>query len=104
LCNAGVEVEETFPDNNNLADQFEQVARAIKARTALGANRGSFFVRIGGFDTHGSLTRLTELMGQVDGALGAFEAEMKVQGMWDNVVVVTASDFGRTMTSNGAGK
>ena len=30
-----------------------------------------------------------------------FVAEMKVQGRWDDVVVVTNSDFGRTLATNG---
>lgn len=32
-----------------------------------------------------------------------FVAEMKAQNMWDSVTVLTASDFGRTLTNNGAG-
>jgi hypothetical protein len=32
-----------------------------------------------------------------------FMAEMKAQNMWDSVTVLTASDFGRTLTNNGAG-
>eukprot|EP01083_Nonionella_stella_P122430 368341_1 len=35
--------------------------------------------------------------------MDAFQAEMKRQGVWDDVVVVSVSDFGRTLTSNGAG-
>jgi uncharacterized protein (DUF1501 family) len=46
---------------------------------------------------------LDDQMGTVDDALAAFEEEMKAQNLWDNVVVVTASDFGRTLTSNGYG-
>merc|ERR1712224_914652 len=37
------------------------------------------------------------------GALGAFEDEMKKQGMWENVTVVVVSEFGRTITTNGRG-
>ena len=40
-------------------------------------------------------------MGSVDSVLGAFEREMKAQGLWDSVAVLTVSDFGRTLTSNG---
>jgi uncharacterized protein (DUF1501 family) len=100
----GVEVTTEFPQQqSSLGAQFKQVARVIKARASVGANRNSFFVRLQGFDTHGSPTELNRLMGLVDAALGAFEEEMKAQSLWDNVVVVTASDFGRTLTSNGFG-
>ena len=40
---------------------------------------------------------------QVDDALGAFEKEMKAQGLWDQTTIVTVSDFGRTLSSNGLG-
>ena len=40
-------------------------------------------------------------MQRVDAVLGAFEKEMKAQGLWDSVSVLTISDFGRTLTSNG---
>lgn len=32
-----------------------------------------------------------------------FIKEMKLQKVWDDVVIVQASEFGRTLTSNGAG-
>ncbi len=40
---------------------------------------------------------------QIDTALSAFVAEMKAQGRWEDVTVVSTSEFGRTVTSNGAG-
>ena len=43
------------------------------------------------------------LLGTVDAALESFEEEMKLQGLWGNVTVVQASEFGRTITSNGLG-
>ena len=39
----------------------------------------------------------------LDLGLKAFHSEMKAQGIWDNVVVLTGSDFSRTLTSNGRG-
>ena len=44
------------------------------------------------------------LMQQVDSVLAAFEKEMKAQGLWDSVSLLTISDFGRTLTSNGAAR
>ena len=40
---------------------------------------------------------------QVDVALASFTEEMKAQGLWDGMAVVTISDFARTMTDNGQG-
>ena len=36
-------------------------------------------------------------------ALASFRAEMKLQGLWDNVTIVQASEFGRTLTVNACG-
>ena len=36
-------------------------------------------------------------------ALRSFVNEMKSQGRWDDVTVLSASEFGRTITSNGLG-
>ena len=90
--------------DNQLADQLEQVAVLMKARELLGAKRDVFYVTIGGFDTHSDVGEtFAENMGWIDAALGSFAAEMKNQGLWENVTIVSASDFGRTLTSNGLG-
>ena len=47
--------------------------------------------------------KFSEKLVQVDDALASFEAEMRQQGLWDNVTVVQASEFGRTLTTNGLG-
>ena len=39
----------------------------------------------------------------IDHNLELFVRELKHKGVWDNVAVVTASDFGRALTSNGRG-
>ena len=41
---------------------------------------------------------------QIDTALSAFVAEMKAQGRWEDVTVVSTSEFGRTITSNGGSR
>ena len=55
-------------------------------------------------DTHSNLRDTLEAnFEQIDTALSAFVAEMKAQGRWKDVTVVSTSEFGRTITSNGAG-
>ena len=39
----------------------------------------------------------------INAALECFVAEMKAQGVWDDMAIVSLSDFGRTLTSNGLG-
>jgi uncharacterized protein (DUF1501 family) len=93
--------------NNSLAQQLQTVARIIGARGGLGAKRQVFFVSMGGFDTHDGqnmnqadlLARLSHALGYFDGAL----AGLAGGDMRGSVTLFTASDFGRTLTSNGDG-
>jgi uncharacterized protein (DUF1501 family) len=91
---------------NGLAQQLQVVARMIDAGLsgATGVRRQVFFVSLGGFDTHDLqnrnhadlMARLSQALSYFDGALGALNAR-------NNVTLFTASDFGRTFTSNGDG-
>ena len=83
---------------------LKQVATVIKARSVLGSERDVFFLRMGGFDTHKDIhTTVSSKFGQIDTDLKAFEDEMVIQGVWDNVALLAASDFGRALRSNGGG-
>lgn len=93
-----------FPGGNTLASQLQVVARLIAARQALGAKRQVFFVSLGGFDTHDNITAAHPvLMKSLGDALGAFHAALVQIGALNQVTAFTASDFGRTLTSNGDG-
>jgi uncharacterized protein (DUF1501 family) len=94
----------TFPDTGNLGLQLQMVARMIAARDKLGMRRQVFFASLGGFDTHDFLlTTHPGLMQQLAGALTAFQAAMGELGVAQQVTTFTASDFGRTLSSNGDG-
>ena len=87
-----------------LGSQLGMVARIIAARQALGMKRQVFLVSLGGFDTHNDLrTRHADLMGQLGGALAAFQSVLDGMGVGRDVTTFTASDFGRTLTVNGDG-
>jgi len=93
-----------FPAANNLGDQLHMVARLIKGRGNLGAKRQVFFVSMGGFDLHDNLVaNQVGLMQRLSDAMAAFHAQMVTQGLQNNVTAFTASDFGRTLASNGDG-
>jgi uncharacterized protein (DUF1501 family) len=93
-----------FPDTG-LGNQLRMVARLIAARDKLGLKKQCFFCSIGGFDTHGEdqLTRQSELLGEISAAVTAFYAATVELSVANNVTTFTASDFGRTFTSNGRG-
>lgn len=93
-----------FPGGNSLAAQLSAVARLISARSALGVKRQVFMVSLGGFDTHdGLIGRHEVLLSKLDGALDAFYNATVEMGVASQVTTFTASDFGRTLTSNGNG-
>ena len=93
-----------FPTGNSLADQLKMVARLIGARNSLGAKRQVFMVSIGGFDLHDNLiSQHPTLLGKVSDALTAFYNATVELGVANKVTAFTASDFGRTLASNGDG-
>ncbi len=91
---------------NPLAQQLQVVARLIEASgTAdIGAKRQVFFVSMGGFDTHDAQnTGHAQLMARLAHAMRYFDDTLGALGMRNQVTTFTASDFGRTFTSNGDG-
>ncbi|HOF52858.1 MAG TPA: DUF1501 domain-containing protein, partial [Rhodoferax sp.] len=90
--------------NNNLAQQLKMVARLIHGRTQLGNRRQVFFVSIGGFDLHdGLIAQHPTILGRVSSAMTAFYNATDEMGIANQVTTFTASDFGRTLASNGDG-
>ncbi|TQV67707.1 DUF1501 domain-containing protein [Exilibacterium tricleocarpae] len=99
----GASITTRFP-NSALGAQLKMVARTISARNTLGAKRQTFFVSVGGYDNHDELlTNQRGLLSQLSAALGAFYQATTELGISDKVTTFTASDFGRTLTSNGRG-
>ena len=92
---------------NGLAQQLQTVVRVIGARNAIGTKRQVFFVSMGGFDTHdGQNMNQADLLARISHAIGYLDTALaNVNGvdLRNNVTMFTASDFGRTITSNGDG-
>jgi len=101
---AGPVIATQFPAGNTLGDQLRIVARLISVSQELGAKRQVFFVSLGGFDNHDSiLTTHPILMTRLGAAMKAFYDATVELGVADRVAAFTASDFGRTLTSNANG-
>nr|CBA31080.1 hypothetical protein Csp_C26760 [Curvibacter putative symbiont of Hydra magnipapillata] len=93
----------TFP-TDSLGQQLKMVARLINGRSTLGVRRQVFFVSMGGFDLHDNLIRdHGGLLGKVSEAMTAFYNATVEMGVDSKVTTFTASDFGRTLASNGDG-
>lgn len=87
-----------------LANQLKMVAKTIAGRGNLGMRRNTFFVNYGGFDHHSNLlNEQATMLPVVDGAVKAFYETLVALGAENEVVLYSASDFGRTLTSNSQG-
>ena len=100
----GINLGTQFPTSNSLADQLKMVARLIGARGSLGTKRQVFLVSLSGFDLHDNLiSQHPGLLTKVSEAMTAFYNATVELGVANQVTAFTASDFGRTLTSNGDG-
>jgi uncharacterized protein (DUF1501 family) len=87
---------------------LQNVARTIALRGFLpseaNSERDVFMVGRRTFDSHQNAYSMNAgHLGAFDRDLRAFHSDMTAIRMWDSVVVVTISDFARTLTSNGQG-
>lgn len=89
---------------DDLSERLEMVAKTIAARDALGVTNQTFFVQLGGFDTHDNfLLEHGELMATLDTGLQSFYEALVELGVEDDVTTFTISDFSRKLVSNGNG-
>ena len=96
--------DQTDGANNPLNRQLKMVARLIDAQQSLGLSRQVFMVSLGGFDHHDNLgTGHPRLLTQLGHAMAGFQGAMDSIGKSDAVTAFTASEFGRTIVSNGDG-
>jgi uncharacterized protein (DUF1501 family) len=94
-------------ESNSLALQLRTVARMIAAGPTFGLKRQVFMVSLGGWDTHDTqnptqgalLSKVADAMAYFDSALSNIEGV----DVRPNVTTFTASDFARTMQTNGDG-
>ena len=100
----GAGVDALFPANNYVATTLKAVVKSIKIRSLLGLRRQTFFVSYGGWDHHGELLNTEAgMLSTLDAAIGAYQQALEMLGLQNEVITFTASDFGRTLRSNGRG-
>ncbi|MFL6528905.1 MAG: DUF1501 domain-containing protein [Chthoniobacterales bacterium] len=80
-----------------LAASLSLIARMI----AGGLPTRVYYASQGGYDTHaGQINAHDRLMGELNDALAAFVADLKQQGNFGRVLLMTFSEFGRRVTEN----
>lgn len=91
-------------DADSLSQRMKKIAQVIGASSALQQTRQVFFVSVGGFDNHANLLPAQEnLMPQISRALKSFYDATVELGCANDVLTFTASDFARTLGTNGQG-
>lgn len=103
---ASASMNALFPSSatNTLSAQLKMVARMIEQQTTFGMKRQVFMVGMGGFDLHDFLpTQHPALLQKLSTAMKEFDDAMTSLGKGPQVTAFTASDFGRTLSSNGDG-
>ena len=99
-----VDSRATTLDQDPLARQLRTVAQLIAANQTLGMKRQVFMVQINGFDTHANQLRDHAALGtRVAQSTSYFMSAIQALGLGSNVTLFSASDFGRSLVSNGAG-
>jgi len=92
----------TYP-TSSLANQLKIVANLISG----GLQTPFYIVRQGGYDTHFTqvdndpkVGRHANLLGDLSGAISAFQTDLKMLGKDNNVAGMTISEFGRRIIEN----
>lgn len=76
----------------------------ISQMIAGGMSTRVYYAGMGGFDTHANQANTHErLLGDFDSALSAFISDLKAQGNFDRVTILTFSEFGRRVSENAGG-
>ena len=108
---AGAPVMTTVFPNTTLGNQLKMVAKLISTSASFGLKRQVFFCQVGGYDLHAAQVNAADtttgshatLFTQLSQALSAFYNSTVELGVANQVTAFTASDFGRTYSSNGDG-
>ena len=99
----GPSVNALFP-GGDLSDALRAAVKTIKIRAELGLTRQTLFINHTGWDHHGELlSTQASMLSTLDNAIGAYQQALDLLGLAGEVVTFTASDFGRTLRSNGRG-
>ncbi len=87
---------------------FGQAMRAIAGAMVRGIGTRVYYVTTGGFDTHAGQNpnavngAYYNLMGTLNDGLLAFYTDLQNQGLLDDTLVLSFSEFGRRVTENGS--
>ena len=81
--------------------KLSTISKLIKAKDLRKSDRDFFFTSLGRWDHHSDMTKnLDEQTEALNYGLDRFVKQLKADGQFDDVTIVIASEFGRTITPN----
>jgi len=95
---------QNYPANNG----FAQALKAVAGAMVRGIGTRVFYVTTGGFDTHSAQNvnatngAYYNLMGTLNDGMLAFYNDLKNQGLLDDTLILSFSEFGRRISENGS--
>jgi len=90
--------KQTYP-NNAFAKDLKQIAELITADS----DTKIYYASLGGFDTHaGQKGKQARLLKTYSEGVTAFVKDLKSNGLLDDVLIMTFSEFGRRVKQNGS--
>ena len=97
-------ITENYSKTASRFSMLSKIIEAVKSGALGGINRQTFFVELNGWDHHNQvIVPQSNLFYEINEAIQMFWQNIINLGLENNVVLYTASDFGRTLTSNGSG-
>lgn len=90
------QTDQTYP-NSALGKDFKTVASLIKSDI----NTQVYYLSVGSFDTHiNQNERQQKLFTDINDAVQSFVTDMKNNGLFNNILLMTFSEFGRRVAQN----
>jgi uncharacterized protein (DUF1501 family) len=95
---------QNYPANNG----FAQALKAVAGAMVRGIGTKVFYVTTGGFDTHSAQNvnatngAYYNLMGTLNDGMLAFYTDLRNQGLLDDTLILSFSEFGRRISENGS--
>lgn len=90
------QTDQTYP-NSALGKDFKTVASLIKSNI----NTQVYYLSVGSFDTHiNQNERQQKLFTDINDAVQSFVTDMKNNGLFNNILLMTFSEFGRRVAQN----
>lgn len=96
-----MELTQEYAEGDYTLAKVETVSKLILTQEERGTDRDVIFLEVGGWDHHEQLKNNLSLdLQNLNRVIDTFQKEMEAQNMWDQVTLVVASEFARTLTAN----